>query len=106
MLVHRRNLLAENFDRARCRFHRADDVAKHGAFSAAAPAHDDQCFAAMNLERDVIDDCAIAELSNKIDNFNYEAFGWHWHGAVRILAFGPVTVPACNRRKKPKQTDV
>ena len=43
---------------------------KQRALAATAPAHDDQCFAAMNVERDVVDHRTVPELTNQIGNFD------------------------------------
>src|SRR6266850_6854201 len=70
-LVHRRNLLTEDFYRTGGRFHRTNNVTEQRAFAAPAPAHDHECFAAANIERNVIYHRAISEFSDKVNNFDY-----------------------------------
>src|SRR4029077_4511048 len=41
------------------------------AFAAAAPAHDHERLAAANIERDVVEDHAVSEFSDKISNLDY-----------------------------------
>ena len=44
---------------------------KQSALPATAPAHDNECFTAMNVEGNIVDDCAISELADKIGHFDY-----------------------------------
>ena len=69
-LVHRGDFFAEDFDRARIWFHHADDVAQQRALAAAAPAHDHEGLAALDLEREVVDHAAFAEFSDQVFRFD------------------------------------
>src|SRR5205814_3159195 len=69
-IVHRRDFFAEDFDRAGGRFHYSDDVAEERAFAATAPAHDHERLAAMNLEREIVDDGATPEGAGEIGDFD------------------------------------
>jgi hypothetical protein len=45
-------------------------VTQKGAFTATAPAHNDECLAAINVERDAVDYGSISELSDEICHFD------------------------------------
>jgi hypothetical protein len=54
-------------------------VAKERAFPATASAHDHECLAAANIERNVVDHRAISEFSDKIGNFDDWRVSGRWH---------------------------
>jgi hypothetical protein len=45
-------------------------MAEQRALAATAPAHNHECLAAIDSERDIVDHSAIRESSDQIDNFD------------------------------------
>jgi hypothetical protein len=55
-------------------------VTQKGAFTATTPAHNDECLAAINVERDAVDYGSISELSDEIHHFDHWRVNWRGHG--------------------------
>src|SRR5205807_7652822 len=60
-LLHCGNFFSKKFHGARSRFHGANHVPEQCALAATAAAHNDERLASMNVERDIIEHCAITE---------------------------------------------
>src|SRR5207244_9663804 len=60
-LLHSCDFFSKKFHGARSRFHGANHVPEKSALAATAATHDDERLASMNVERDIIEHCALAE---------------------------------------------
>ena len=77
--------MAEDFHRAGGWLHHPDDVTEQRALAATAPAHDDERFAAIDVEREIVDDRALAESSDEIGDFD-NRLGIRFHAPKKKIA--------------------